>query len=340
MPGEYSNFTMPDDPDAPAPTQNPDQGQHQDANGQWMSGSRVTNEEARRGRNGQSNVSYDPRTGMSNMGELGEDAKTGNIADPFAWGGSSGAVVLGPDGKPRIDTSQSGRAQDERRYRGMGNEAANRDAYQLDYGKGNVDRAAQQRSRSAQAQAVGALGYAARGEAPSRAVIQGQSMVDATLEGQMAAQGGAKGVGGQGASQRLAARTAGQQQLGVADQLGGMRSNELTAARNLYGQGAGQLRQGDYSEQNLSQQRAKARAASELGQRQLNQAEQLDYERMAFDTNAGAMNAGLKEEERAAGIYTNALAREGRDKDAMAQMFKGAVHTAGDLGKDAMKDDE
>lgn len=337
MPTEYSNFSNPDDPDAPPEHYREQGGQHLDGNGQWMGGSRVTEEEARRGQNGQSNVGYNPRTGIS---DINPETTTGNIADPYAWGGSSGQVVLGPDGKPMIDTSRSGRANDERRFRGMGNEAANRQAYQLNYGKGDVDRAAAQRSRGAQAQAVGALGNAARGLAPSRAVIQGQGMVDATLEQQLAGQGGTKGIAATGAAGRAGAGAAAQQQLGVADHLGGMRSGELTAARGLYGQGAGAMRTQDYAAQNLSQDRAKAKYASEFGQRQLNSADQRDYERMAFDTNVNAQNAGLKEEERAAGIYAASLAREGRDKDAMAQMFKGSITTAGQLGKSALDDDD
>lgn len=280
-----------------------------------------------------SGVNYNPRTGIA---DFGPDATTGNISDPTAWGGSSGAVVIGPDGKPMVDASQSGRGRDVSRLRDMGAGFDSRQAYQLDYSKGDQDRATAGRTRAEQNNAVALLGNAAKGGAPSAAVIQGQGGLDDAFSASLGQQASARSgpVAGAAAVQRgQAANASGS--LGVANTLGQQRSAELMGDRAAYSGSAGAMRGGDLQGQALDQQRAKAKYESEIGQRKLNDRGQREAEDLAYDVNKNAMNAGLKNDDLNAGNIATSLQRETQNQDRLAKFYNTAIDSAGDLAKKA-----
>ncbi len=280
-------------------------------------------------------TTYNPSTGIADFTYGGGP---GQIFDAGAWGGTSGAVVIGPDGKPYVDTNQSGRAQDVNRYRGVADAAPGRKAYEMDYGKGDADRLRSQGTRAQQGEATSLLGDAARGRAASGAVIRGHNASDDSFGSSLSAQAGARGgVANQAAATQAGAATSMAQQQGVAAHLGAARSGELTSARGAYSTGASAMRAGDYQQQALDQARNKARMQNEMTQRELNQARQLGYEGMALDVNEGAMNAGLAADDRKAGIYSTALNRETAKDDRMASFYGKAIGDVGKMGGDALK---
>lgn len=342
---------MPGDPNKPLqapsnlgqPQQPP--GQHLDANGQWADDDPATtaqnaanNGAPQPGQNGVAGgVNYNPQTGIA---AFQPGATTGQIQDPYAWGGTSGAVVVGPDGKPMVDASQSGRAQDVNRLQGMGRDMEGRSAYQIDYSKGNADRATAGNTRSNELAAVNGLGAAARGNAPSAAVIGGQGALDDSLAAGLSASAGAKGgVVGQSAAGAAGSRAIAGGDLGSAQGLGAQRSNELTSARTAYGGAAGALRQGDFSQQGLDAARAKAQYESEIGQRQLNDQGRRQAEDLAFGVNQKAMEAGQAEDDRSTGNYSTSLQRQTAQADRMASLYNGAINQAGKMAPGIGGDD-
>lgn len=350
---------MPGDPNKPlqAPDDaghaGPPQAQHLDANGAWIYGDSgqtgsngngqnvpssdnrgstgVPNNLPQPGQNGiAGGVNYDA---PNNLASFSPGATTGQIQDPTAWGGTSGAVVIGPDGKPMVDTSMSGRGQDVTRLRGTADAAAKRQAYQMDYGQGNIDRATAGATRDRQVAATDLLSGAARGNAPSGAVIRGQNASDDSFASQLATQsGGRGGAVAQGAAGAVGLQTGQQGQLGVASHLGGARSNELTQARTAYSQGTAAQRKGDYQQQALDQARAKAKYENDLSQRELNDKRQLGYEQLGFGVNDASMNAGLAEGDRRAGIFQTSLQRDTQQADRMAQFYGQSLNSAAKLG--------
>lgn len=281
---------------------------------------------------------YNPGSGISNFGP---GVETGNIQDPDAWGGVSGKIVIGPDGKPMVDASQSGRGQDVSRFRGVADAAEGRAAPKMDYSKGNVDRGMGQATRGQQGVATALLGNAAHGGAPSGAVIRGQGATDNSFEAQLGAQAGAKGgPTNQAAATQGGAVAAQGAQLGVASHLGAARSGELTSARGAYSAGANMERGGDYQQQALDQQRQRAGLANEMGQRELNQNRELGYEGLAYNVNEGSLNAAMKEGDRQAGLQGTSLQRETNQADRMASFYNQSIQSAGKMGKSALNPDD
>jgi len=269
-------------------------------------------------------VDYNPRTGANSFGE---NPQLGDIGDPRAWGGISGKVIIGPDGKPMVDPSQSGRARDVGRFQKTGEDAANRAAFQMDYGKGDIDRGNAQATRAQQGVATAMLAQAAKGGAPSAAVIRGQGATDDSFASMLGAQAGARGgPANQAAATQGGAAASRGQQLGVASMLGGARSNELTGARGAYSTGANTMRGGDYQQQALDQQRERARMNNQLTQDELNQRRQLGYEGLAYDVNRSSMEQGLHDQERDAGAKITESNRDTRQQDRIADFYSKSVN--------------
>lgn len=286
------------------------------------------------------NVQFDPRTGVADFSH-NPNATGGDVMNPYSYGGVAGTVRVGPDGKPYVDPSRDGRARDVNRLRGIADAAPKREAFAMNYAGGDADRARADATRANQGVAAGMLAGAARGEAPSGAVIRGQGASDDSFGAALGAQAGAKGgVANQAAAATAGNRAAASHQLGVASSLGGARSNELTSARGAYSQGTNAMRTGDFQQQALDQQRQRAGLANEMSQRELNQGRQLGYEGLGYDVNVNAMNAALKNEDRAAGLAGAALARETQQADRMASFYNKGISQAGKLGGSLIDDDD
>lgn len=338
MPNELSNFSHPDEGNSSGGESmpKPKQGQHYNPKtGQWETewagAGPAPATTIPMGQGGQAaGVSYDPRTGIA---DFQPGATRGRIVDPYSLGGVSGAVVTGPDGKPMVDPSRNFQHQESGRLRGIADAASRREAYEMDYSKGDADRARTDVTRGNQGVASAMLGDAAKGAAPSGAVIRGQSASDDSFGAALGAQAGAKGgVANQAAATQAGGGVAARNQLGVANKFGGARSDELTGARGAYSQGTNAQRTGDMQQQALDQQRQRAGLANEMSQRELNQGRQLGYEGLGYDTNINAMNAGIKNEQRHAGLTGAAMARETAQADRMASFYNKGIAAVGKLG--------
>lgn len=209
------------------------------------------------------------------------------------------------------------------RYRGMGEAAANRDAYQVNFDRANQDARSALAARGNQTDAASMLRAAAYGNAPSAAAIQGQQVGGQSLAGALAAGGGARGMAAP-TMQRAAMMQQQQQQLGGLSQFAGMRAGEMDAARGGYLGGVTGMREQDYRGQALFQRQAEAQAQAENFQRDLNQQGQMGYEQMGFDVNAEALNAGLRRKAIQAQL-NEADRKASESQTARAQQLAGAV---------------
>jgi hypothetical protein len=196
------------------------------------------------------------------------------------------------------------------RYRGLGEAAANRQAYQPDFSAAQADRAKNLQARGQQVEAAGMMRQAAEGNAPSRAAIMGEQVGGQSLDAAMGASAGARGLGAASA-QRQGATGMGAMQNGAMGQMAGLRATEMGDAREAYGKGLAGIRSGDYENQGLSQQQAEARAESENFQRRLNQSGQMTYEQAAI--NATQMELDAKARIAGAQTQENATATAAHD---------------------------
>lgn len=198
-----------------------------------------------------------------------------------------------PNGNPSTIIRGTNQENETNRYRGLGEAAANRGAYQVDFNRANADALAAMQARAQQEQAAKVLQSAAYGNAPSAAAIQGGQVAGNSLAASLRAGAGMRGPGAPGAYRAML----GQQQaaqLGGMSQFAAMRGAEMDAARGAYMGGVTGMRGQDYQGQGLLQRQAEAQAAAENFQRDLNQKAQMGYEQMGFDVNAAEMNAGLR----------------------------------------------
>lgn len=217
--------------------------------------------------------------------------------DRFSWGGYSGRP-----GSPSTPGTASGSAEDTNRYRGLGQAAAQRQAYQNDWSRANGYALQAQDARGSQMDALTLQQQAANGNAPSAAQSLSRNMLDQSLQAQMA---GAASARGGSLAQAAAMRGASQQAMGMQqqgmNQIGALRAQEMAQARDAYSQGANAMRGQDFAAQGLAQQQQQADMQSELAQRQMNQQAQMGYEQMGWNTQNAQLNASLQQY----GIDTN-----------------------------------
>lgn len=211
------------------------------------------------------------------------------------------------NGRAVMGTSGADRAR--QRYIGLGEAAAQRAAYQQDYGGFNAYMGAGEGSRQSQYDALATQRdaaslqqQAAMGQAPSQAAILGQQMVDRSLDAQLAGAASARGGSlAQAAAMRNARQGAVQFQQQGAQQIAAMRAQEMAEARNGYMQGAAGymqgasgIRSGDYDAAKMALAQTQLQTQNDQFQRQLNQQGQMGYEGMAQGVDTAQLQAGLQ----------------------------------------------
>lgn len=219
--------------------------------------------------------------------------------------------------------------QQQRRFQQMGGQAANRGAFQVDYGQANADRNDAAGARGAQVDALGMQRQAAAGAAPSRAELLGQQMAGQALNAQLA--GAASARGGplaQAAAQQGATNGAAQYMQQATNQQMAMRAGEMADARNAYMAGASGIRAQDYQGAAQAAQMSQFQGQMEQGQRQLNQQAQMGYEaagqqaqQAGWDQNT-AMRAANQEQ-------------DNKDWDRVTSIGAGVIGGIGGLLSDA-----
>lgn len=220
--------------------------------------------------------------------------QAGKVQNDSAWGGYSGYMYQTPDGRWVSDQSKSGRAEDVARYQGMGAAAAQRQAYQLDWTQADQDRAMAQQARGYQGDAADIYRRTAMGE-DTRAQALGRTMLEQSRQQQL---GAAVSTGGDSLSRAGALHTAQNNQGAFT-----LQGNQLLAAQKADAEAKARegwfnemtaQRQGDQTGQGLADQQSQLQMQSELGQRGLNQDQQLWGEGMAYDTNAQSQKGALE----------------------------------------------
>ncbi len=263
-----------------------------------------------------------------NSGELGDIRRGGmeqesgrqdiglqNASTGGSYGGYNGTWVTNPDGTRTFDTTQSGRAASVGRARGLGAAAANRGAYQNDYGLAEINAAQGQDDRARQAGAAQlAHNVAINGNAATAAL--GQRMIQGGVQAQQAAAMSTRG------GPLAAAAAMRQQQNGQGafvqqanTNLQAQRADDMATGRDMYSSTMGDIRAGDAEAQRLHQQQAIHQMGNEIDQRQLGQQGQMGYEEMGQNINKSAQDAALRNEEMGAGIDAAASLRGQRQAD-------------------------
>lgn len=226
-----------------------------------------------------------------------------------AWGGKSDAwketpgQISGytPSGIPIYSSAPSythqasGRATDVQRYQGLGEAAAQRQAYQQNYGEYDRSMRDAASARGQQQDALSMQRDAALGTAPSKAEILGRQMSDQGMASQLSMAASARGGGlAQAAAMHQAQAGQGAYMQQAQAQMSGLRAEEMSNARNAYMAGASGIRAGDYQDAGMGLSRVGQETQNEQFQRGLNQQAQMGYEQMGWQTNKAALDAGLQ----------------------------------------------
>lgn len=293
----------------------PGTGDYQDTRGEWHHGRRAT------GAGGWSDA-YVPSYGEYQPPNSNDTTTLGKVR-PFegtgmgggAWGGYVGEMVDDGQGGAYFDPTRSGRQRHVNQVRGLGQMAAERQAYQLDYSGADREAARAAKGQWYQHDAEMAMRNKAMG-GPSASQDLMSSMYRQGVAAQQSAALSTRG----GALAQAAAMQ--QQQAGqgaylqqTRAQMGALRADEMTAGRNEMASALARERAMNQQSQGLAQSQAERQADAEAWQRQQNQAGQMGYEQMGQDINIGASRGALSSHEIQAGIDGAASARNQRNKD-------------------------
>lgn len=259
--------------------------------------------------------------------------------DPTQVGGGGQTIHYGSgNGQGTLVSGVDPNTSELNRYRSMGEAAAARQAYQVNFGKSLGDESQGFQDRNSQILAASGLRNAAEGNAPSQAAILGNQAAGQSLEAQMAAaangRGGVqtKGSIGAAAAQSQAAQMASQQQLGNVAQYSGMRGAEMQHAQQSYGAAGGTMRTGDYAQQGMAQQRAEAQGQSEFTQRQLNQQGQMGYEQMGINNQQAESDGALRQAAMTAQSNADATSSHDARNARNLQIATSGMQAVGTLG--------
>jgi hypothetical protein len=239
----------------------------------------------------------------------------GSTRSGGTWGGYTGTNVRNPDGTITFDPTMNGATADIERMQGLGAAAANRSAYQIDYGQANQDASLGGQARQGQNHAAGLARSVALGQGtPGRNL--GRSMLQQGVQTQRAA---ALSTRGGSLAQAAALR---QQQNGQGAfmqqgeaQMQALQADEMAAARQQWMQELARKREQDAQAQGLNQKQAIGQMGQELEQRGLNQTGSLGYEEMGQNVDKAAQDASLKTHEINSGIDAAASLRSSQRAD-------------------------
>lgn len=165
--------------------------------------------------------------------------------------------------------------------------AANRAAYQTDYGQYNGAMMQSQQARGSQQDALGMMRQAALGNVPSAAQIQGNQMINQSLQAQMAGAASARGGSlAQAAAMHNAANGAAAfQQQGIG-QLSALRAQETSNALGAYAGQTNALRGADFQGAGINLQQNAQDLQNQQFQRELNDKTQFGYDQTAAQLQA------------------------------------------------------
>ena len=199
--------------------------------------------------------------------------------------GTSSVEVIGTSTTDAVD-----------RYRGMADQYGDRDAYQLNFGQANLmDRAMGEKDRGLQNEATALARDAALGR-NNRGYEWGKTALNKGLAGQQSAALTTRGdaLSRMNAVQRANTGANQFRQTGMQG-LEAQKANDMAQGRLDYANYGTATRNLDQTSQRLAQEQAEAQAQSEMKQREMNQAGQMGFEKMGFDTTAQGLGANRRE---------------------------------------------
>lgn len=177
-------------------------------------------------------------------------------------------------------------------YAGLGADASNRQAAQL-------DQTQMDQSRGSQMDALGMQQQAAMGLTPSVAQMQMQGAMEDNARQQMSQAASARGPQAMAMAQYGAAANTANANQGIAYQGGMLRAGEMANARNAYMQGASGMRQQDFGAAN-------ANLGANMQQRGLNDSMQMGYSQLQNNVNQSQLQAQGNQQQMLAGSMANA----------------------------------
>lgn len=286
------------------------------------------------GNNGMSNATGSATDASIKMGDnygTNGDTTLGKVAPmggDGAWGGYTGTVVPDGNGGVKYDANLSGRGEAVGRARNLAEAAANKQAYQIDYGQADNIAAMGQQDRGFQTDAMNLAAQTANGQNLQSQKL-GQSMLTQSVQAQQAGAAGARGGSlAQAVAMRQQAAGQGAFMQQGNTQLQAQAAADMATGRDQYMQDASGLRSSDAQAQGLDQQQGIQQMQQELQQRQLNRQGQMGYEAQGQAVNNAASDAALKADELQHGIDAAASLRAQQQADRQLQ-FGGAIAGAG-----------
>jgi len=231
--------------------------------------------------------------------------KAGFVAgDEPVWGGYTSTVFVDPNTSKLVnDPTASGQSADVARYQSLAQAAAAVPAYQTNFSAANQYASLGDAARASQVDAMNLDAAVANG-APTQATQLSQQMLQ---QGAQAQRAGAMSMRGGSLAQAAAMRqqqgTQGSYMQTGNQQIAAQQAAEQAQARQQYMQDANNVRQGDYSSMNLTQQQTLSQQQNELQQRQINQQAQMGYEQLGYNVNDAAQQAALKNQQIEFGVY-------------------------------------
>jgi len=216
-----------------------------------------------------------------------------------------GRNAYGGYGDARDPSKPSGMKDETDRYANMGQQAANRQAYQQNYaGYQSLMDQANNTGRGGQTDALGMIRQRAAGQGPSAAEIAGANAQDQALAGTIAAAGTARGGPMQQAAvMRGSLGGLAAQNQGITNQIQAGRAAEMAQAQDAYMQGTTALRSGDFTGAGIELNRDAQQVQNEQFQRGLNQQAQENYEQQrqkVYEDQLAANQAAQTESDQAA----------------------------------------
>jgi hypothetical protein len=348
MPTPYSNFSTPDDPNAP-PTSGPGQGAPANAvwdpvQQRWVGSSTANNGGAPSGAGGpmpgpqprppgstwsmgdkqfvpastaMSTGYASPYGQVSGSNTIDGSAPTegrvsgfdGKTVSGGAWGGYVGTNVRNPDGTITLDPTMNGTTADISRFEEMAAEAANRTSYKNDYTQANNDALYGEAARQGQGNGIALARNIAMGaDDGSRAL--GNSMLNQGLQTQQAAAMSRRGGSlAQAAAMHQQRNGAGAYMQQGHNQMLALQADQMANARREYSEMATTQRNGDATVEGLHASQTKHQLDNDVKQANLNLDASLGYNGMAQNVDKSSQDAALKAHEISVGIDAAASTR-------------------------------
>jgi hypothetical protein len=247
-----------------------------------------------------------------------------------------------PNRRARIDTaaqasrdsrSWGGTGQaagnDVTRYRGIANQYTGMQAPNLDWTGGNRYGAMGDDARLGQTDALGMLRNAANGTAPSQAAILMKQGNDRAISDQLSLAAGARGAGAMAMANQNAMGNASRMATDNANNIGALRAQEMSHARDAYFGGASGMRGQDLNYLQAHDARTNAQGNLGLGYQQVGLQGGLGYERLGWDTRNAQQQGMINQRGQDLGQWRDQMNADAASKRSTEGLIMGSIPIVG-----------